>query len=66
MRPDRQIQQRGPDKSNHRSATASQTADAELRQIAAAWPLLKPHVREAIFTLIDAALSQQGLEDKRL
>jgi hypothetical protein len=33
-----------------------------IRYIADAWPRLQPHVREAIFTLIDATLRQQQLE----
>ena len=33
-----------------------------IQYIADAWPHLQPHVREAIFTLIDAALDQQELE----
>jgi len=33
-----------------------------IRYIADAWPHLQPHVREAIFTLIDATLRQQQLE----
>ena len=32
-----------------------------LRPLIAAWPHLQPHIREAIFTLIDASLSQQSL-----
>ena len=33
-----------------------------IQYIADAWPHLQPHVREAIFTLIDAALDQQKSE----
>lgn len=33
-----------------------------IQYIADAWPRLQPHVREAIFTLIDATLRQQQLE----
>lgn len=33
-----------------------------LRRVAGAWSHLQPHIREAIITLIDAALVQQRLE----
>jgi hypothetical protein len=33
-----------------------------IQYIADAWPRLQPHIREAIFTLIDATLRQQQLE----
>ena len=32
-----------------------------LQPLIAAWPHLQPHIREAIFTLIDASLAQQPL-----
>ena len=32
-----------------------------LRPLLAAWPHLKPHIREAIITLVDASLLQQPL-----
>ena len=34
-------------------------ANTSIRYITYAWPHLQPHVREAIFTLIDAALPDQ-------
>ena len=36
-------------------------SNASIRHIADAWPHLKPHIREAIFTLIDGSLAQQQL-----
>jgi hypothetical protein len=39
------------------SATEETRGNASLRFIASAWPLLQPHVRETILTLIDAVLA---------
>ena len=36
--------------------------EAPMREIATAWPHLRPHVREAITTLIDADLIRLKLE----
>jgi hypothetical protein len=36
-------------------------SNASIRHIADAWPNLKPHIREAILTLIDGSLAQQQL-----
>ena len=55
-----------PDWLNSTSADASLACGSEdtlsLQHVASAWPDLQRHIREAIITLIDAALSQERLE----
>jgi len=43
-------------------ASSGSELPAHICYIAEHWPHLKPHIREAIFTLIDAALVQQEFE----
>lgn len=45
---------------HNRSNSLSQ---APMREIATAWPFLRPHVREAIITLIDADLIHLKLQN---
>lgn len=41
------------------SPVHSEIQDASVEYIAAKWPLLPPHVREAILTVIDAVVTVQ-------
>ena len=41
------------------AVTGPQDVDPAIDYIQRAWPFLPPHVRDALFTLIDAALLQQ-------
>jgi hypothetical protein len=47
------------------ASSDSESLPPHLLYIEERWHLLKPHIREAIFTLIDAALVQQELEGGR-
>ena len=45
-------------------ASADIVKRSSMAHIAKAWPHLPPHVREAIFTLIDGSLAQQQSESE--
>ncbi len=55
--------------SHELTLTGNETSDSfapSIAYIRRAWPSLPPHIREAIFTLIDSALLQQGSEGEPL
>jgi hypothetical protein len=41
----------------------AESCRASIEYISVRWPLLPPHVREAIFTLVDAAMTQLPFRD---